>query len=88
MNMDRRSARSNTESAILIDDPLLAGEVAGFLERGRVSGSYALRLCDHGKHVEWVGREGDGVLRAEPRRAGGPGLKPRLASFFVSEEML
>ncbi|HEV7575996.1 MAG TPA: phospholipase D family protein [Caldimonas sp.] len=88
MNMDRRSARSNTESAIVIDDPVLAAEVAGFLERGRASGSYALRLGDDGKRVEWVGREHDAILRVEPRRAGGPGLKPRLASFFVSEEML
>jgi putative cardiolipin synthase len=88
MNMDRRSARSNTESTILIDDPVLAGEVSAFLERGRVTSSYALRLGDRGKRVEWIDREGDSVLRAEPRRAGGPGLKPRLASFFVSEEML
>jgi putative cardiolipin synthase len=86
MNMDRRSARSNTESAIVIDDPALAGEVSGFLERGNASGSYALRLGDDGKRVEWVGRDGDDVRHAEPRRPGG--LKPRLASFFVSEEML
>jgi len=28
------------------------------------------------------------VLHAEPMPFGGPGLKPRLASFFVSEELL
>ncbi len=88
MNMDRRSARSNTESAIVIDDAVLAGEAAAFLERGRVGASYALRLGSGGKKLEWVGREGEGILRAEPRRAGGSGIKPRLASFFVSEEML
>ena len=88
MNMDRRSARSNTESAILIDDPAIAAEVAAFLERGRASGSYALRLGDDGQRVEWVGRDGDDVLRSEPRRPGGAGIKPRLASFFVSEDML
>ena len=88
MNMDRRSARSNTESAILIDDPVLAGQVSAFLERGRSTGSYALRLDDRGKRVEWVDRDSSEVLRAEPRPFGGPGLKPRLASFFVSEELL
>ncbi len=88
MNMDRRSARSNTESAIVIDDPTLAGEAAAFLERGRVGGSYALRLGEGGKKVEWVVGDGESVLSAEPRRPGGPGIKPRLASFFVSEEML
>jgi phosphatidylserine/phosphatidylglycerophosphate/cardiolipin synthase-like enzyme len=85
--MDRRSARSNTEAAIVVDDPVLAGEVAAFLERGRVAGSYALRLREDGRKVEWVGREGRG-LRAEPRRPGGASLKPRLASFFISEELL
>ncbi len=88
MNMDRRSARSNTESTIVIDDREIAGEVAAFLEHGRVTSSYALRLGEDGKRIEWVGREAEDVLRDEPRRPGGPGLKPRLASFFVSEELL
>ena len=88
MNMDRRSARSNTESTIVIDDAEIAGEVAAFFEHGRVTSSYALRLGEGGGRVEWVGREAEAVLRAEPRRPGGPGFKPRLASFFVSEELL
>jgi len=88
MNMDRRSARSNTESTIVIDDREIADEVAAFLAAGRATSSYALRLGEGGKRVEWVGREADAVLRDEPRRAGGPGFKPRLASFFVSEELL
>jgi len=88
MNMDRRSARSNTESTIVIDDPRLAGDVADFLEHGRVTSSYALRLGEGGKRVEWVGREAEGVLRAEPPRPGGSAFKPRLASFFVSDELL
>ena len=82
------SARSNTESTIVIDDAAIAGEVAAFLEHGRATGSYALRLGEGGKRVEWVGRENEGVLRAEPPRQGGAAIKPRLASFFVSEELL
>jgi putative cardiolipin synthase len=88
MNMDRRSARANTEAAIVIDDPVLASEVATFLERGRLSGSYALRLGDGGERVEWVGASGNGVVRDEPRPRAGLGLKPRLASFFLSEDLL
>ena len=54
----------------------------------RVPASYALRLDQAGKRVEWVSGAAEGVLRAEPRRPGGSGIKPRLASFFVSEELL
>ena len=88
MNVDRRSARSNTESVIVIDDPAIAAEAIAFLDRGRRSGSYALRLGAGGKRVEWVDGDGQGVLRQEPTPFGRPGLKPRLASFFVSEELL
>ena len=88
MNMDRRSARCNTEAAIVIDDPVLAGQVAAFLERGRLSGSYALRLGSDGEHVEWVGHGGATVVKNEPRPPSGSGLKPRLAAFFLSEDML
>jgi len=88
MNIDRRSARSNTESMIVIDDPGLAAEAIAFLDPGRTTGSYALRLGAGGKRIEWVAGDGRGVLRAEPMPFGGPGLKPRLASFFVSEELL
>jgi putative cardiolipin synthase len=88
MNMDRRSARSNTESAIVIDDPVLAGQVAAFFERDGAAMSYALRLGRAGKRVEWVDPESGGVLQSEPRPFGSPGLKPRAASLFVSEELL
>jgi len=88
MNMDRRSARCNTEAAILIDDPVLAQEVVAFLERGRASGSYALRLAEDGKRVEWVDQAGRSAVQKEPRVAGGPGLKSRLESLFISENML
>jgi putative cardiolipin synthase len=88
MNIDRRSARSNTESMIVIDDRGLAAEAIAFLDPGRTTGSYALRLAAGGRRIEWVAGDGGGVLRAEPTPFGGPGLKPRLASFFVSEELL
>ena len=88
MNVDRRSARSNTESMIVVDDPGLAAEAVAFLDRGRATGSYALRLDAGGRRVEWVEGDGKGVLRADPTPFGRPGLKPRLASFFVSEELL
>ena len=88
MNMDRRSARANTEAAIVIDDPVLAGEVTAFFERGRRSSSYALRLSHGGARVEWVDVAADAVVRVEPRPHSGAGVKQRLASLFVAEELL
>lgn len=88
MNMDRRSARCNSESALLIDSPLLAAEVADFLGRGRIAGSYRLRLGDDGA-IEWLRSDRAApALRKEPRPATGVGLTSRLASFFVSEDWL
>ncbi|MEO6361786.1 MAG: phosphatidylserine/phosphatidylglycerophosphate/cardiolipin synthase family protein [Caldimonas sp.] len=87
MNMDRRSARCNSESAVLIDSPALAAEVAAFLGRDLGVDSYRLRLGDDGA-VEWLRGDGGAALRKEPRRATRVGLTRRLASFFVSDDWL
>ena len=86
MNMDRRSARCNSETALLVDSPALAAEVGHFLARGRLAGSYRLRLADDGKRIEWL--EGGAALRREPQPAVRPRVGPRLASFLVSEDWL
>lgn len=72
MNMDRRSARCNTESALLIDSPELAREARAFLARGRVADTYRLRLGASGRGIEWES-EGSPARRQEPR----PAFRPR-----------
>lgn len=90
MNMDRRSARWNTESGLVIDSPALAGEVASLLARERLPGSYRLRMADDEKRIEWVAGAGrsEVVRTSEPDAKPGQQLRLWLTSRFVSEEML
>jgi putative cardiolipin synthase len=89
MNMDRRSARTNTEIALVIDSPALAGEAADLLRRERLPASYRLRLAADGRRIEWMagGAEAGTVLRSEPGGAGGH-FGMRLMSMVVHEDML
>jgi cardiolipin synthase C len=60
-NMDPRSARLNTEVAVLIDSPELAARVTAFIEKGmQPENAYQLRLDEDGE-VAWYARD-DGVL--------------------------
>jgi putative cardiolipin synthase len=90
MNMDRRSARWNTESGLVIDSPELADEVASLLRRERLPGSYRLRMAADAKRIEWVAGAGPSevVSTSEPDAKPGQHLRLWITSRFVSEEML
>ncbi|HEX7437874.1 MAG TPA: phospholipase D family protein [Caldimonas sp.] len=90
MNMDRRSARWNTESGLIIDSPELADEVASLLRRERLPGSYRLRMAGDEKRIEWVAGAGrsEVVRTSEPDAKPGQQLRLWITSRFVSEEML
>ena len=89
MNMDRRSSRLNTELGLVIDSAALAGEVAALLRSEQTDGSYRLRLGRGTRRLEWWRPQGDdepmrGIEPAEP----GGALRSRIASLFISEDML
>ena len=92
MNMDRRSALTNTECGLIIDSPALAAEVAQLLQRERQPGSYRLRLQQAGgqERIEWVAGAGERevVHQAEPQMSVGQSVRLWLTSRFVAEEML
>ena len=91
MNMDRRSARWNTEMGLVIDSPELADEVRGLLQQERMPGSYRLRLAaGDARRIEWTTGEGGAgvVYQREPNLGAARLLRLRLTSSFVSEEML
>jgi putative cardiolipin synthase len=71
-NMDPRSARLNTESGVVIDDPVFAAEVRAHYERAITrAGSWEVRLVDD--RLRWVD-EVDGrevLLERDPEAGAG-----------------
>ncbi|MDQ6680709.1 MAG: phospholipase D family protein, partial [Pseudomonadota bacterium] len=90
MNMDRRSARWNTEIGLVIDSPELAGEVTRLLQRDRLPSSYRLRLAGDTDRIEWVANTGGNevVRKTEPDSTAVRQLRLWLTSRFVAEDLL
>ena len=90
MNMDRRSAHSNTEIGLVVDSPELAAEVLGLFQRDRLPRSYKLRIARAGRGIQWVAGTGDQevVLSSEPQASFGRALQLRMTLALVGEEML
>ena len=90
LNMDRRSSRLNTELALAIDSPALAGEAAALLQRLWASSNYELRLSPAEDRIEWLALE-DGqpvVHEAEPHVNAFDQWRLRLMSLLVPEDLL
>jgi putative cardiolipin synthase len=101
-NLDPRSADLNTEIGLMVENPKLAGEVAGFIERGmQPDRSWRLSLGDPGNEpgraavkprgpVCWCGdkTEKRRVVRREPETRWGSRLLMRLVSWLPIDEML
>ncbi|WP_218510862.1 phosphatidylserine/phosphatidylglycerophosphate/cardiolipin synthase family protein [Variovorax sp. dw_308] len=93
MNMDRRSAHSNTEMGLVIDSPELAMQVATLLQREQLPRSYQLRMQPGtGRpRLQWVAPSDTTqplVFSAEPSRNWRRQLGMSFTSFFVSEQLL
>ena len=92
MNMDRRSAHSNTEMALVIDSPVLAGQVYELLHAEKLPRSYRVRSGDGDEagRLQWVSQEGDKevVFANEPNLKWGRRLRLSMLSMLVNEELL
>ncbi|MGR4869808.1 phosphatidylserine/phosphatidylglycerophosphate/cardiolipin synthase family protein [Variovorax sp. LARHSF232] len=92
MNMDRRSAHSNTEMALIIDSPALAGQVLALLQAERLPFSYQVRNGggEGARGLQWVWQDGDRetVLAREPALNWGRRLRLSMLSMVVDEELL
>lgn len=60
LNLDARSARTNTEMGLLIDSPTLTGDLYALLKADNDDSSYRLRLSPTTGALEWVALD-DGV---------------------------
>ena len=90
MNMDGRSARSNTEIGIVIDSPALVEDLMSLFRRDRFESTYRLRMAQGGERIEWIAAQGDQqvVHRDEPDASWALRLKLGLLSMFVEEDLL
>ncbi|MBO9514052.1 MAG: phospholipase D family protein [Variovorax sp.] len=92
MNMDRRSAHSNTEMSLIVDSPVLAAQVAGLLNNGRLPRSYRVRSAEGRGGIEWVAQRGGGsealVLRREPHAKPVRKLGLQVLAALVNEDLL
>ncbi|MFL6665393.1 MAG: phospholipase D family protein [Rhizobacter sp.] len=91
MNLDARSARLNTEAALAIESPALAGTLIGLFREGLTTGAYRLRLSADGEHVEWLETTADGqhvVHTHEPNDGWWGRFKRWVEALFVGDELL
>ncbi len=91
MNLDARSAWSNTEAGLLIDSPQLSQEIHTLVDRDRNESVYRLRLAADGETIQWITTSADGtetVLDDEPHSSWLLRLKLRLLEPFTSEDLL
>jgi cardiolipin synthase C len=90
LNMDRRSAHSNTEMGLIVDSPELAGQVASLLQGERLPRSYRVRSTAGQPGFQWVAQDGQDkvVFADEPNSNWGQRLRLSVVSMFVDEELL
>jgi putative cardiolipin synthase len=90
MNMDGRSARSNTEVGLVIDSPDLAEEAMTLMNEHWSLSHYRLRLAERDQRVEWVAPGGDGITvhQAEPHVSWLKRLRLGFMSMLIDEELL
>ena len=88
MNMDRRSAHSNTEVGLIIDSTELARDVTRLLHREQAPRSYRVQWAAAEQRIEWVHTQpgGERVFTSEPDAA--LNLTVRAMALLVGEEML
>ena len=89
MNMDARSARTNSEIGIIIHSPVIARQVSSLLEDVSADGSYKLEL-DRDDHVVWSsGKPGaERRWRTDPETTRWQRFLLEMLAPFAPEELL
>ncbi|MDM0073222.1 phospholipase D family protein [Variovorax sp. J2P1-59] len=90
MNMDRRSARYNTEMSLIVDSPVLAGQVTTLLRNERMPQSYQVRYTGDRRRLQWVDQNGRNpvVHAGEPDSTWGRRLRLSMLATLVDEDLL
>jgi putative cardiolipin synthase len=90
VNLDPRSATSNTELGILIESPQLARELLRIINISKLESAYRLRLAPDGSGIEWLTMDEDKemILHSEPESSWTLRLYNSLLSPLVQEDLL
>ena len=90
MNLDPRSATTNTELALAIDSPALVRLVLGQFQPTDGRSTYEVRLAADGQRLDWVAADDHGVERLgpEPAPPWWQRLKLWLLSRLIPDDLL
>ncbi|MGZ5186198.1 MAG: phospholipase D family protein [Caldimonas sp.] len=90
MNLDPRSASTNTEFGMFIDNPALAKELLRVINISKLEGAYKVRFAPKSKQLQWLTIEDDKetILTVEPESSFWLRLHNMLLGWFVSDQLL
>jgi putative cardiolipin synthase len=90
VNLDPRSASTNTELRLYARRPEIAKEVIRVINISKLQISYRLRFASDGQSLQWLATDDQGevVLSAEPEVTSLMRLHNMLLAPFVPEQLL
>jgi cardiolipin synthase C len=90
MNMDARSAYTNSELGLVIRSGEIARQVTSLLDDISADGSFRLRLVDHSDEIEWWSGEpgSETIWRIDPETTRSQRFWLKAAAPFAPEELL
>jgi phosphatidylserine/phosphatidylglycerophosphate/cardiolipin synthase-like enzyme len=90
MNMDARSARTNSELGLVIRSIEIARQVTSLLDDISADGSYQLQLVGHSNQIEWTSGEPGAERRwyTDPETTRAQRFALKLLAPFAPEELL
>jgi len=90
MNMDARSAHTNSELGLVIRNADIARQVTSLLDDISADGSYRLELEDHTDRIEWLSGEPEAerIWHTDPETTRLQRFSLKLLAPFAPEELL
>jgi putative cardiolipin synthase len=90
MNMDARSARTNSELGLVIRSTEIARQVTSLLDDISADGSYQLQLVGHSNQIEWSSGEPGAERRwyTDPETTRAQRFALKVLAPFAPEELL
>jgi phosphatidylserine/phosphatidylglycerophosphate/cardiolipin synthase-like enzyme len=90
MNMDARSAHTNSELGLVMRSTEIARQVTSLLDDLSADGSYKLQLTDHSNRVQWTSGEAgsEKIWYTDPETTRAQRFTLKILAPFAPEELL